>query len=83
MNRPSEVFTRGRITHEYTDALVEAKRRARWIGWAGWGVSLTFYGYAFYLLLEKGARMTQSETMLLGIGAIGVGLVWWMKGERA
>lgn len=77
--KASKALTRGRVTPEYTDALVKESKRRKWLSWLAWGGSLAFYGYVMYLLLEHGARMTDGEQMALGIGALVVGLVWQVK----
>ena len=77
--KASKALTRGRVTHPYTDPLVKETRRRKWLSWLAWGGSLVFFSYAFYLLLEHGARMTDGEQVLLGIGTVVVGLVMYVK----
>ena len=75
----SQVLPCHRVTHPYTDPLVKEGKRRRWLSWLAWGGSLVFFSYAFYLLLEHGARMTDGEQVLLGIGTVVVGLVMYVK----
>ena len=77
--KASKALTRGRVTHPYADPLVKETRRRKWLSWLAWGGSLVFFSYAFYLLLEHGARMTDGEQVLLGIGTVVVGLVMYVK----
>ena len=76
----SQVLPCHRVTHPYTDPLVKETRRRRLLSWLAWGASLAFYGYVMCLLLEHGARMTDKEQVLLGIGTVVVGLVWQVRG---
>lgn len=70
-----------RVTHPYTDAQVKEGKRRKWLSWLSWGASVAFFSYAFYLLLEHGARMTDGEQVALGLGAVVVGLVWYARGS--
>ena len=77
--KASKALTRGRVTPEYTDALVKEGKRRKWLSVLAWGGAVAFYGYVMYLLLEHGARMTDGEQVLLGIGTVVVGLVMYVK----